>query len=197
MQLAVLQDAWHPHPSRAHPHIAFVKGVAHVWDAGHVPLNACVMRSWNRQKDVLDSMVLVPTDQRLTGPWIVRHYEERPEIEQDDAQMQSGGWQLKKLRATRDSEIVFYIATVVLSYSLYQLFGNPQAGSRFADKTRQALAFEQLRSRRTHVIAYAGGYFEIFETLSFARFLLQLPAVAQERLRHWLAQHLHTVQQRE
>ena len=64
----------------------------------------------------------------------------------------------------RYSEIVFYIVTVVLSYSLYHLFANPQAGARFADKTRQALAFDQLRSRRTHVIAYAGGYFEIFET---------------------------------
>ena len=197
VQLAVLHDAWQPHPSRAHQHIAFVKGVEHLWDACHVPLNACVIRYGNRKKDILDPMVLVTTDQRLTGPWIVRHYEERPEIEQDYEQMKSGGWQLKKLSSTRYSEIVFYIATVVLSSSLYHLFCNTQAGVRFADKTRQALAFEQLRSRRTHVIAYAGGYFEIFETLSFARFLLQLPAVAQERLRHWLDQHLHTVQQRE
>ena len=197
MQLAGLQDAWQPHPSRAHQHIAFVKGVEHVWDACHVPLNACVIRYGNRKKDILDHIVLVTTDQRLTGPWIVRHYEERPEIEQDYEQMKSGGWQLKKLSSTRYSEIVFYIATVVLSYSLYHLFCNTQAGGRFADKTRQALAFAQLRSRRTHVIVYAGGYFEIFETLNFARFLLQLPAVAQERLRHWLDQHLHTVQQRE
>ena len=86
---------------------------------------------------------------------------------------------------------------MVLSYSLYQLFANTQAGIRFTDKTRHALAFAQLRSRRTHVIAYAGGYFEIFETPSFARFLLQLPASAQERLRHWLDEHLHTVQKRE
>ena len=197
MQLAVRQDAWHAPPSRAHQHIAFVKGVEHLWDACHVPLNACVIRSWNRKKDILDHIVLVTTDQRLTGPWIVRHYEERPEIEQDYEHMKSGGWQLKKLSSTRYSEIVFYLATVVLSYSLYHLFCNTQAGVRFADKTRQALAFAQLRSRRTHVIVYAGGYFEIFETLSFARFLLQLPAVAQERLRHWLDQHLHTVQQRE
>ena len=110
----MLQDAWQPHPSRAHQHIACVKGVEHVWDACHVPLHACVMRSWNRQKAILDPMVLVTTDQRLTGPWIVRHYEERPEIEQDDEHMQSGGWQRKKLRATRYSAIVLYIATVVL-----------------------------------------------------------------------------------
>ena len=111
--------------------------------------------------------------------------------------MKSGGWQLKKLSSTRYSEIVFYLVTVVLSYSLYHLFANTQAGARFADKTRQALAFEQLRSRRTHVIVYAGGYFDLFETLSFARLLLQLPAAAQDRLRHWFDEHLHTVIQRE
>lgn len=140
---------------------------------------------------------MVTPDQQLTGPWIVRHDEERPEIAQDDEQMKRGGWQLQKLSSTRYSAIVFYIVTVVLSYSLYHLFSNTQAGARFADKTRQALAFDQLRSRRTHVIAYAKGHFEIFETLSFARFLLQLPAAAQERLRHWLDTHLHTVQKRE
>ena len=111
--------------------------------------------------------------------------------------MKSGGWHLQQLSSTRDSEFVFYIATVGLSYSLYHLFSNTQAGARFADRTRQALAFEQLRSRRTHVIAYAGRYFDIFETLSFAHFILQLPALAQERLRRWLDLHLHTVQKRE
>jgi hypothetical protein len=89
------------------------------------------------------------------------------------------------------------VLTVVVSYSLYHLFANTPAGARFADKTRQALAFDQLRSRRTHVIAYAGGYFEIFETRSCARFILQLQASAQEQLRHWLDEHLHMVQKRE
>ena len=60
-------------------------------------------------------MVLVTTDQRLTGPWIVRHDAERPESEQDDEQRKSGGWQLQKRSATRYSEIVFYLLTVVLS----------------------------------------------------------------------------------
>ena len=197
VQLAELQGEWQRHPSRDHQHIAFVKGVEHVWDGCSVTLHACVIRYWSRKKKALDHMVLVTTDHRLMGPWSVRHYEERPELEQDYQPMKSGGWQLKKLSATRSSEIVFFIATVVLSYSRYHLFSNTRAGARFADKTRQALAFEQLRSRRTHIIAYAGGYFEIFETLSFVRFVLQLPAAVQERLRHWLDEHLHTVQQRE
>jgi hypothetical protein len=101
------------------------------------------------------------------------------------------------LPTLRYSEIAFYILTVVLSYSLYHLFSNMQAGARFADKTRQALAFDQLRSNRTHIIVYAGGYFEIFETLSFAHFILQLPASVQDRSRHWLGEHFHPVIQRE
>jgi hypothetical protein len=197
IHLAELQGAWQPHPSRDQQHIAFVKGVEHVWDGCAVALNACVIRYWNRKKKALDHIVLVTTDHGLKGPWIVRHYEERPEIEQDYQQMKSGGWQLKRLSSTRYSEMVFYILTVVLSYSLYHLFCNTRAGARFADKTRQALAFEQLRSHRTHIIAYAGGHFEIFETLSFVRFVLQLPVGVQERLRHWLDEHLRTVQQRE
>jgi hypothetical protein len=197
VQLAALQEAWQPHPSREKQHIAFVHGVDHLWEECQVPLNACVIRYWSQKKQALDHIVLVTTDPRLSGAWIVRHSEERPEIEQDYEQMKSGGGQLKKRSSTRYSEIVFYVLTVVLSYSLYHLFSNTRAGSRFADKTRQALAFAQLRTRRTHVIAYAGGYFEIFETLSFARFILQLPASAQERLRYWLDEHLRTVTQRE
>ena len=197
VQLAKLQDAWQPHPSRDLQDIAFVQGVDHVWDACEVPLNACVIRYWNRQKNALDYIVLVTTDQRLNGPWIVRHYEERPEIEPDYEQMKSGGWQLDKLSSTRYSEIVFDMATVVLSYSLYHLFSNTQAGARFAEKTRQAIAFEQLRTRRTHVIVYTGGYFEIFATLSFVHFLWQLPAPIQTRLRDWLTEHLNQVEKRE
>jgi hypothetical protein len=197
LPVAALQGQWQPHPSRDHQHLAFVKGVEHLWAECKVPLNACVIRYWNRKKEAWDHIVLVTTDQHLKGPWIVRHDEARPEIEQDYEQRKSGGWQLQKLSSTRYSEIVFYVVTVVLSYSLDHLFANTRAGARFADKTRQALAFEQLRSRRTHIIAYAGGSFEIFETLSFVYCVLQLPAAVQEQLRHWLDEHLHTVQRRE
>jgi len=124
-------------------------------------------------------------------------YEERPEIEQDYEQMKSGGWQLQKLSSTRYSEIVFYVLTVVLSYSLYHLFANTQAGTRCADKTRQAIAFEQLRTQRTHIIVYAGSYFEIFETLSFVQIVLRLPPAIQERLHTWLTEHLQQIQKRE
>jgi hypothetical protein len=195
--LAELADKWDAHPARAEQTIAWVRGVEPMWPECHVPLNACVIRFWHKKKKRLDHIVLVTTDLERSAAWIVRHYEERPEIEQDYEQMKSGGWQLQKLSSTRYSEIVFYVLTVVLSYSLYHLFANTQAGRRFADKTRQALAFEQLRTQRTHIIVYAGGHFEIFETLRFVQMILQLAPPVQETLRVWLAEHLKPVQKRE
>src|SRR5262249_34397922 len=195
--LAELADQWDAHPSRAEQRIAWVRGVEHMWPECHVPLNACVIRFWHKKKKRLDHLVLVTTDLELSATWMVRHYEERPEIEQDYEQMKSGGWQLHKLSSTRYSEIVFYVLTVVLSYSLYHLFANTQAGRRFADQTRQALAFEQLRTQRRPIIVYAGRHFEIFETLSFVQMVLQLAPPVQEKLRVWLAEHLKQVQKRE
>ena len=195
--LAELADKWDAHPSRAGQTIAWVHGVEHMWPECHVPLNACVIRFWHKKKKHIDHIILVVKGLKLSASWIVRHYAERPEIEQDYEQMKSGGWQLKKLSSTRYSEIVFYVLTVVLSYSLYQLFANTQAEGRFADKTRQAIAFEQLRTQRTHIIVYAGGHFEIFETLSFVQMVLQLAPPVQEKLRVWLAEHLKQVQKRE
>lgn len=40
------------------------------------------------------------------------------------------------------------------------------------------------------MIVYAGGYFEIFETLGFVRLVLVLLSSAQRRLRHWLEDYL-------
>jgi hypothetical protein len=197
MQLAEMADKWEAHPSRDVQSMTLVRHVEHRWAECEVPLNACVIRFWNQRKKRHEYIVLVTTDLKLSASWIVRHYEERPEMEQDYQQMKSGGWQLTKLSSTRYSEIVFYVLTVVLSYSLYHLFANTQAGSRFADKTRQAIAFEQLRTQRTHIIVYAGGYFDIFETLSFVQMVLQLSPSVQARLQTWLAEHLNQTQKRE
>jgi hypothetical protein len=195
--LAEMADQWQAHPARAEQRIALVRGVEHMWTACEVPLNACGIRFWNKKKKRPDHIVLVTTALELNAPWMVRHYEERPEIAQDYEQMKSGGWQLKKLSSTRYSEIVFYVLTVVLSYSLYHLFANTHKGARFADKTRQALAFEQLRTQRTHIIVYAGGHFEIFETLRFVQMVLQLSPPVQEHLRTWMAEHLNQIHKRE
>jgi hypothetical protein len=197
VKLAQMAGQWEPHPTRPSQQIAFVGRVEHVWDECDVELNACVIRFFNQKKKALDYIVLVTSDLSLNAVWIVKHYEERPEIEADYEQLKSGHWLLEKLTSTRYSQIVFYLLTLVLSYSLYHLFANTQAGSRFADKTRQAIAFEQIKTHRTHVIVYAGGYFEIFETLSFLHLVLLLSPAVQTRLRHWLEEYLPQLNKRE
>jgi hypothetical protein len=197
VKLAQMANQWSPHPTRKEQQIAFVRGVEHVWDECEVPLNACVIRFFNEKKQALDYIVLVTTDLSLSAKWIVKHYQQRPEIEQDYEQLKSGGWQLQKLSSTRYSQVVFYLLTVLLSYSLYQLFANTADGTHFAGQTRQAIAFEQLKSRRTNVIVYAGGYFEIFETLSFVHLVLHLSPGVQARLKHWLEDHLPQLAKRE
>ena len=47
------------------------------------------------------------------------------------------------------------------------------------------------------LIVYAGGHFEIFETLRFVQKVLQLSPPVQERLRTWLSEHLNQIQKRE
>lgn len=197
VHLAELHEAWPPHPSRDHQHIAFVTGVDHLWAECRVPLNAGVRRSWHRTKAAVDPLVLVTTAQGLSGPWIVRHDEERPEIDHDDAPRKSGGWQLTKLRATRDSAIVLSLATVVLSYRLYPLCANTQAGARCANTTRQARACEQRWTHRPHVMVYAGGYCAMCETLTFVHWVLGLPLPVQARLRLWLDEHLKHIEKLE
>ena len=152
MPWANLPETWQPHPARAPQPIAWVQGMEHLGEAWKVPLKAWVIRYGKRKKDALDPIVWVATEQRLKGPWSIRHEEERPESAQEDEHMQSGGWQLKKRSATRYRESVLSLPTVVWSYRLYHRFANTQAGARFADRTRQALAFAPLRSCRTHVI---------------------------------------------
>lgn len=186
VKLAQMAGRWEPHPTRENQQIAFVGGVEHVWEECEVALNACVIRFFNEKKQVLDYIVLVTSDQSLKAKWIVKHYQQRPEIEQDYEQLKSGGWLLGKLSSTHYSQIVFYLLTVMLSYSLYQLFANTAPGSRFAGKTRQAIALEQLKTQRTHVIVFMGGYFEIFETLSFVYLVPNLSPRLQTRLRRWL-----------
>jgi hypothetical protein len=167
--LAELAAKWETYPARAEQRIALGRGVEHLWAECEGPRHAGVMRCWNKQQKRQDPIVLGTTDRQLSAPWIVRHYEERPEIAHDYEHRQSGGWQRKKRSSTRYSEIVVYGLTVVLSYRRYHLFTNTQAGARCADKTRQAIAVAHLRTQRPHIMVDAGGHCDIFEPLSFVQ----------------------------
>jgi len=57
MQLAEMAAKWEAHPSRADQRMAWVRGVEHRWAECAVPLNAGVMRYWNKKKKRTDHLV--------------------------------------------------------------------------------------------------------------------------------------------
>src|SRR6266478_1113396 len=67
IQLAEMANTWQPHPSRAAQTIALVRGVEHMWTECEVPLNACVIRFWNKKKKCTDHIVLITTDLKLSS----------------------------------------------------------------------------------------------------------------------------------
>src|SRR4029434_9792349 len=77
------------------------------------------------------------------------------------------------------------------------LFTNPQAGSRCANKPRQAIAFEPRRTQRTQLIGYARGSLAIVDTLHFVQMVVPLSPPGQEQLRTGLGEHLNQMQKRE
>jgi hypothetical protein len=54
IQLAEMANEWQAHPSRTAQSIALVRGVEHMWTECEVPLNACVIRFWNKKKKRTD-----------------------------------------------------------------------------------------------------------------------------------------------
>lgn len=135
-KLAERANRWDQHLTRSGRQIAFVPSVEHVWDECDVTLNACVIRFYNNHKQAFDYIVLVTTDLSLSARWIVKHraglrttQQRRLAVEeaefdalQPDCLLPAdGGAQLQPLSS----------------------FANTQAGARFADKTRQAIAADE------------------------------------------------------
>jgi hypothetical protein len=73
-------------------------------------------------------------------------------------------------------------------YSVHQLLANTQLGGRLVNRIRQALSFEQMKTRRTHVIVDAGEYFEIFATLAFEHLGLALYPRGENPFAYYLEQ---------
>jgi hypothetical protein len=195
--LAARADRCASHPSRAAPRLALGRGVEPRGAKGAGPLHAWVMRGWQQTHKRPAPIGLVTTALRLSARWPVRPYEERPEIAQDYAQLPRGGWQRQPRRSTRSSEIVFEVLPGGLRDRLDHVFPNPQAGSRCANKPRQAMAFEPRRPQRTQLIGYAGGSLAIVDTLHFVQMVVPLSPPGPEQRRTWLGEHLNQMQKRE
>lgn len=149
LHLAEVAGQWDPPPARAAQRLAWGHGLEQRGTEGAGPLHACGRRGWKSTKKRTASLVVGTTEQRVSAPWLGRQDEERPEMAPDEEPRKRGGWQRHKRSATRSSALVFSGLTGGLSSRRYPLLTKTPAGTRFAAKTRPAIAFEPLRPPRT------------------------------------------------
>jgi hypothetical protein len=187
-RLAVLQaernpHRWEPHPTRKQQEIQHVGALAGVWKKCQVPLNGCVVREWNPDEQRYDYWVFATTNRERSGRGIVRDYTGRSECEEDHRQIKSPDWEMDEYSSTALVEILYHVLVVVFAYNLCQLYGQTEAGERFAGKTKRARQREARREREGRVVVVAGTEYAVFPWTEVAAVLLEVEGAAKERLR--------------
>jgi hypothetical protein len=187
-RLAVLmaegnEQGWEPHPTRPKQQIKRVIDIGGPWESLAVPLNGCVVREWDQEKGEYEYWVFSTTNLERSGRGIVRDYSTRAECEEDHRQSKGPDWEMDEYTSTRLVEILYHVLVVLLAYNLCQLYGQTEAGERFAGKTKRARQREVRRQRVLSVVVVAGPYYAVFPWPEVALELLRVEGKAKERLR--------------
>jgi hypothetical protein len=123
------------------------------------------------------------TNLALTARGIIKSYEARSECEEDHRQVKGPQWELDEFTSTKQVEILFHVLMVLFAYNLCQVYGQTQAGERFAGKTKQARQREIRREGTRQLVVIAGPYYAVLEELDVADVLLEVEGGPKERLR--------------
>lgn len=186
-RLAVLmaqrnEHRWEPHPTRKRQQIQRVGDIGGPWESLEVPLNGCVVREWDDEKGEYEYWVFSTTNPERSGRGIVREYSTRAECEEDHRQSKGPDWEMDEYTSTRLVEILYHVLLVLFAYNLCQLYGQTQAGERFAGKTKRARQREVRRQRMLSVVVVAGAYYAVFPWTQVALELLSVEGEAKQRL---------------
>jgi hypothetical protein len=187
-RLAVLQaerqpHRWQPHPTRKRQEIQPVSGIGGVWEECQVPLNGCVVREWKRETGDYEYFVFATANLERSAKGTVTDYGARSECEEDHRQTKSPDWEMDEYTSTTLVEILYHVLMVLLAYNLCQLYGQTQAGQRFAGKTKRARQREARRERGMRMVVVAGSHYAVLEWSEVAAVLLEVEGAAKERLR--------------
>jgi hypothetical protein len=192
-RLAVLMaerqpHAWKPHPSRPKQQIQLAGDIGGVWESCQVPLNGCVVREWNGKKAGYEYWVFATTNRERSARGIVRDYGARSECEEDHRQTKGANWEMDEYTSTTLVEILYHVLMVLLAYNLCQLYGQTEAGERFAGRTKRARQREVRREGAARLVVVAGPYYAVLAWREVAAILLEVEGAAKERLRALLRQ---------
>ncbi len=173
----------HPNPRRQRQEIQKVVDIGGPWAECQVPLDGVVVREWNAKKQAYEYWVFATTEEERSANGILRDYEARSECEEDHRQVKGPDWELDEFTSTRLVEILYHVLMVLFAYNLCQLYGQTEAGQRFAGQTKRARQRELRRQRRVQVVVVAGPNYAVFDWAVVAEVLLAVEGAAKERLR--------------
>lgn len=201
----------HPNTKRKGQDITLISDMESAWlstsDKSKKPenlkldykINCCIIRfEKNKNKDVLTDEEIISTDEdfayaciltndvSLLSRDIIRHYEMRPEIEEDFRQLKDF-WGLNTYKSTKYHIISFVILISLLGYNFYQVYKESEEGKKHIGKS---LIIEEkhglyiVKGVRTAIVTQH--YFGIFEQDE----LLDLYAELDKEKRQHIKQYL-------
>jgi hypothetical protein len=187
-RLAVLQAErqpyrWKPHPTRPKQEIQMAYEIGGVWEECEVELNGCVVREWKPEKGEYEYFVFATTNLARSAVGTIRDYGARSECEEDHRQTKSPDWEMDEYTSTTLVEILYHVLMVLFAYNLCQLYGQTEAGERFAGKTKRARQREARREGEARLVVVAGWQYAVLEWSVVAAILLEVEGEAKERLR--------------
>jgi hypothetical protein len=174
---------WKAHPSRKGQEICLVRDIGDGWDTLRVPIHGCVVRERDeREADGYRYWVFGTTNLERSARGIIQDYEARSECEEDHRQTKGPNWEMDEFTSTRLVEILFHVLLVLFAYSLCQVYGQTEAGQRFAGQTKRARQ-RQVRREEPRWVVIAAPYYALLEEWEVAEVLLEVEGEAKERLR--------------
>jgi hypothetical protein len=179
---------WKAHPSRPKQQIQHVGDIGGVWEACKVPLNGCVVREWNGEKGEYEYWVFVTTNGERSARGTILDYGTRSECEEDHRQTKGRDWEMDEYTSTTLVEILYHVLMVLMAYNLCQVYGQTEAGARFAGKTKRARQRAARREGEARLVVVAGPYYAVLAWREVATILLEVEGAAKERLRVLLGQ---------
>lgn len=185
---------WQPHPTRSPQEIQLAREIGGVWEGLEVGLNGCVVREWDAEKGCYEYWVFATTNLERSARGILRDYTARSECEEDHRQIKGADWEMDEYTSTTLVEILYHVLMVLLAYNVCQVYGQTQAGERFAGKTKRARQRAARREGEARLVVVAGPYYAVLWWREVAAILLEVEGAAKERLRVLVRQGERAVQ---
>lgn len=175
------QSIWTPHPFREEEHIVLLKDLKESWDDCHVQINGALVRYKNKEGE-LEYVLFVCTDLKLTAVQILRTYQLRVEIEEDNRQLKRS-WEILGFTSTSLVYILFHIVLTLAAYTLFVYYNGTREGRQFSKRTIQKAKREEEDDKNIRVILVAWGYFVILRPVELVLWILDVPEEAKKKLK--------------